>query len=106
MRHLAELLIVGFIVEYFVVPQIGGTHEALHVLASANPFLPLAALVLEILSLVAYFQFTRSLLPKESDPGLATLSRIQLSTLALSHCVPGGAPWVTRSATGSLCDPA
>jgi non-canonical purine NTP pyrophosphatase (RdgB/HAM1 family) len=89
-RHLAELLIVGFIVEYFVVPQIGGTHEALHVLASANPFLPLAALVLEILALVSYFQFTRTLIPKESDPGLATLSRIQLSTLALSHCVPGG----------------
>ncbi len=89
-RHLAELLIVGFIVEYFVVPQIGGTHEALHVLANANPFLPLAALVLEIFSLVSYFQFTRSLIPKGSDPGLATLSRIQLSTLALSHCVPGG----------------
>jgi hypothetical protein len=89
-RHLAELLIVGFIVEYFVVPQIGGTHEALHVLASANPFLPIAALVFEVLSLVAYFEFTRSLIPKETDPGLATLSRIQLSTLALSHCVPGG----------------
>jgi hypothetical protein len=89
-RHLAELLIVGFIVEYFVVPQIGGTHEALHVLASANPFLPVAALLLEICSLVAYFELTRSLIPKESDPGLATLSRIQLSTLALSHCVPGG----------------
>ena len=89
-RHLAELLIVGFIIEYFVVPQIGGTHEALHVLANANPFLPLAALVLEILSLVSYFQFTRTLIPKESDPGLVTLSRIQLSTLALSHCVPGG----------------
>jgi non-canonical purine NTP pyrophosphatase (RdgB/HAM1 family) len=89
-RRLAELLIVGFIVEYFVVPQIGGTHEALHVLASANPFLPVAALVLEIFSLIAYFELTRSLIPKETDPGLATLSRIELSTLALSHCVPGG----------------
>jgi uncharacterized protein (TIRG00374 family) len=89
-RHLAEVLIVGFIVEYFVVPQIGGTHKALHVLASANPFLPVAALVLEAFSLIAYFQLTRSLIPKETDPGLATLSRIELSTLALSHCVPGG----------------
>ena len=90
MRHLAELLIVGFIVEYFVVPQIGGTHEALHVLASVNPFLPVLGVVLEVLSLVAYFELTRTLIPKSSDPGLATLSRIQLSTLALSHCVPGG----------------
>ena len=31
-RRLAELLVVGFILEYFVVPQIGGTHKAIHVL--------------------------------------------------------------------------
>ena len=86
----AELLIVGFILEYFVVPQIGGTHKAIHVLASANPFLPLVGLGLEALSLLAYFELTRSLIPKSEDPGLATVSRIQLSTLALSHCVPGG----------------
>lgn len=89
-RHLAELLVVGFVIEYFVVPQIGGTHAALHVLAHVNPFLPLAGLALEVLSLVSYFQLTRSLLPRGSDPGFATMSRIQLSTLALSHCVPGG----------------
>lgn len=89
-RHLAELLLVGFIVEYFVVPQIGGTHKALNVLASVNPLLLVAGLVLEVLSWVAYFELTRSLIPKSSDPGFASLSRIQLSTLALSHCLPGG----------------
>jgi uncharacterized protein (TIRG00374 family) len=89
-RRLAELLIVGFVLEYFVVPQIGGTHKAIHVLASANPFLPVVGLALEALSLVAYFELTRSLIPKTEDPGFATVSRIQLSTLALSHCVPGG----------------
>jgi uncharacterized protein (TIRG00374 family) len=89
-RRLAELLVVGFILEYFVVPQIGGTHKAIHVLAGANPFLPLVGLGLEALSLLAYFELTRSLIPKSEDPGLATVSRIQLSTLALSHCVPGG----------------
>jgi uncharacterized protein (TIRG00374 family) len=83
-------LVVGFILEYFVVPQIGGTHKAIHVLAGANPFLPLVGLGLEALSLLAYFELTRSLIPKSEDPGLATVSRIQLSTLALSHCVPGG----------------
>ena len=89
-RHLAELLLVGFIIEYFVVPQIGGTHKALQVLASVNPLLLVAGLVLEVLSWVAYFQLTRLLIPKHSDPGFAALSRIQLSTLALSHCLPGG----------------
>ncbi|HXW78834.1 MAG TPA: YbhN family protein, partial [Acidimicrobiales bacterium] len=89
-RHLAELLLVGFILEYFVIPQIGGTHKALNVLASVNPWLLVAGLVLEILSWVAYFELTRSLIPKSSDPGFAALSRIQLSTLGLSHCLPGG----------------
>ena len=89
-RHLAELLLVGFIIEYFVVPQIGGTHKALHVLTSVNPLLLVAGLVLEVLSWVAYFELTRLLIPKHSDPGFAALSRIQLSTLALSHCLPGG----------------
>jgi len=89
-RHLAELLVLGFIIEYVVVPQIGGTHKALHTLAGANPFLPLAGLLLEVLSLLAYFQLTRCLIPKSSDPGLATVARVQLSTLAVSHCVPGG----------------
>ncbi len=89
-RHLAELLLVGFIVEYFVVPQISGTHKAVHVLASVNPFLPVLGVLLEMLSLVCYFELTRALIPKSSDPGFATLSRIQLSTLALSHCLPGG----------------
>lgn len=89
-RHLAEVLLAGFLIEYVVIPQTGGTHKILHELASANPLLPLAAVLAEILSLVAYFQLTRLLIPRRSDPGLATVSRIQLSTLALSHCVPGG----------------
>jgi uncharacterized protein (TIRG00374 family) len=89
-RHLAELLVTGFVLEYFVLPQIGGTHHAIHVLATVNPFLPIGALVLEALSLLAYFQLTRTLIPKSSDPGMATMARIELSTLAVSHCVPGG----------------
>ena len=39
-RRLAELLIVGFVLEYFVVPQIGGTHKAIHVLADGEPVPP------------------------------------------------------------------
>jgi len=89
-RRLAELLVAGFIIEYVVVPQIGGTHKAIHVLAGANPFLPLLGLIFEGLSLLAYFQLTRCLIPKTSDPGLLTVSRIELSTLAVSHSVFGG----------------
>jgi uncharacterized protein (TIRG00374 family) len=89
-RHLAELMVVVLIVEVFVLPEIGGTHKALHQLSHVNPFLPLAGLVAEVLALLTYFELTRTLIPPESDPGFASVSRIQLSTLALSHCVPGG----------------
>lgn len=89
-RHLAELLIVAFLVDLLVVPQIAGTHKALHVLASVNPVLPVVGLLAECLSLLAYFALTRSLIPKASDPGLVTVARIQLSSLSLSHCLPGG----------------
>jgi hypothetical protein len=82
--------VVALILDLFVVPQIGGTHKALHALATVNPLLPLAGLLLEVLSIVAYFELTRSVIPKGSDPGFAAVSRIQLSTLALSHCLPGG----------------
>ncbi len=89
-RHLAELLVVVLVVEVFVLPEIGGTHKALRELSHVNPFLPVAGLVAEVLALLAYFELTRTLIPPEADPGFASVSRIQLSTLALSHCVPGG----------------
>jgi hypothetical protein len=89
-KHLAEVLVLVFIVDVFALPEIGGPRKALHELAHANPLLPLVALALEVVSLLAYFQLTRSLLPKSADPGLFTVSRIELSTLAVSHCVPGG----------------
>jgi putative heme transporter len=82
--------VVGFIIEYVVVPKLAANHKALHELAAVNPLLPLTGLLLEILAQTAYFELTRSLIPKSSDPGLATVSRIQLATLALSHCIPGG----------------
>ena len=50
----------------------------------------MVGLALEAFRWFAYFELTRSLIPKSEDPGFATVSRIQLSTLALSHCVPGG----------------
>ena len=69
-RRLAELLIVGFILEYFVVPQIGGTHKAIHVLASANPFLPVLGLALEALSAGRVLRADPVPDPQERRPGL------------------------------------
>jgi uncharacterized protein (TIRG00374 family) len=85
-----RLLLVALIVEYFVVPQIAGTRKALHELVHVNPVLLLAGVGLEVASLLSYAQLTRSVLPREGRPGPWTILRIQLTTLSLSHCVPGG----------------
>jgi len=59
-------------------------------LADAQFGLIAAGVVMEVASIVAYALLTRSLLPHGQRPSMWTLLRIQLSTLAVSHVVPGG----------------
>jgi hypothetical protein len=89
-RHLLKLGIVLLIIEYLVLPQIAGTRQAIHLLGGVDVAWLVLGLVLEGGALVAYAQLTRAVLPARSDPGLTTVLRIQLTTLAVSHCVPGG----------------
>lgn len=90
-RRVAALLIVGALVEFFVVPQIGGARRAAHLLGRVNPALVALGVALEIGALLAYFQLTRSLLPRQSPrPSLFRMAQIELSSLGLSHVVPGG----------------
>jgi uncharacterized protein (TIRG00374 family) len=88
--HIGRLLILALIVEYLIVPQIAGTRDALKTLTRVDPLWLLLGVLLECASLAAYAQLTRSVLPKETDPGFSRVARIQLSTTALSHCVPAG----------------
>jgi uncharacterized protein (TIRG00374 family) len=89
-RRVAGWLVFVLVVEYLVLPQIAGTRKAVHLLGRVNPAYLLVGLALEAASVVAYAQLTRSVVPRRSDPGLWRIVRIQLSTLGLSHCVPGG----------------
>jgi len=89
-RRAAGWLAFLLVIEYLVIPQIPGTRKAIHLLAGVNPLYLLAGFLLEAASIITYAQLTRSVLPRASDPGLRTIVRIQLSTLGLSHCVPGG----------------
>jgi uncharacterized protein (TIRG00374 family) len=82
------LTLLALVVDYLVLPQVAGARKALHLVSHMNALLALLGLGLEVLSLVAYAQLTRSLLP----PGLpfSRIFRINLSTLSASHVVPGG----------------
>jgi uncharacterized protein (TIRG00374 family) len=88
--HIGQVLIIALIIEYLVLPQIAGTRDALKTLTHVDPLWLLLGVGLECLSIAAYAQLTRSVLPSETDPGFFRVLRIQLTTLAISHCVPGG----------------
>jgi uncharacterized protein (TIRG00374 family) len=90
-RVVAGLLLV-LVIEYLVLPQVAGARRSLGLLTHVNMAHVLVGFALGAASVVAYAQLTRGVLPRTaSAPGLWTVLRIQLSTLAVSHVVPGGA---------------
>ena len=52
--RVVKLLLFALVVHLFVIPQIGGARKALSVLGSVNPALVVAAVLLEVLSFLAY----------------------------------------------------
>jgi uncharacterized protein (TIRG00374 family) len=88
--HIGRLLVLALIVEYLVVPNIAGTRKAISKLVHVDPVYLLLGLVLEVASIVAYAALTRSVLGHDRSPGLGTMLRIQVTTLSVSHVVPGG----------------
>jgi putative heme transporter len=91
-RRVVVVLLLLLVLEYLVLPQIAGTRRALGLLSDVNLSYVLAGFALIAASLVAYTQLTRGVLPRgAAAPRFWTVLRIQLSTLAVSHVVPGGA---------------
>ena len=90
-RHVVYALVLLLVVEYLVLPQIAGARKALHLLGSVNPLGLTLGAALEVGALVAYAELTRSLLAVGERPTRFTVFRINLSTLAISHTLPGGA---------------
>ena len=93
--HVGRLLILALIVEYLVVPQLAGPRKVAHLITQVNPLLLLAGVGLEAGALLCYGQLTRTVLPAQRNLSLFTVMRIQMTTLSISHCAPGG------SATGT-----
>jgi uncharacterized protein (TIRG00374 family) len=89
-KRFVRLVIVAIVIEYLLMPQLAGTRKSWHLLIDVDNVWLLVALALEIGSLLAYALLTRTLLPEDSRPGYWRVLRIDLSTLAISHCVPAG----------------
>jgi len=78
------------IVEYLVLPQLAGARHSLHLLASVSVFDLVLGVLLEGAAIGAYAKLTQAVLPEGSRPRFSSLLRIDLSTMAASHIVPGG----------------
>jgi uncharacterized protein (TIRG00374 family) len=89
-RRVVLLLVGAFVVVHFVLPQIAGARRATHVLGQVEPLWLLAGTAVELLSVLAYAELTRSLLPQDQRPSLRRTLEITLTTLGVSHLVPGG----------------
>lgn len=90
MRRFVRLLIVAVVIEYLLIPQLAGSRRSWHLLLDVDNAWLLAALVLELGSLLTYALLSWLLLPAEGRPRYERVLRIDLSTLAISHCVPAG----------------
>jgi uncharacterized protein (TIRG00374 family) len=88
-RRGAILILVALALEYLVVPQIAGIRRSWHLLGRVDVTYVLLAVVLEIVSLACYAELTRAVLPRHASTFLR-IWRIDLSTLAVSHVLPGG----------------
>src|SRR4051794_19694475 len=84
------LLVLGLVIEFIVLPQLAGARKAWHLTTGVGPGWLILGLALELASLASYAELTRSLLPAAERPSRFTIQRIDLSTLAVSHLVPGG----------------
>lgn len=89
LRRVLTLVVLFFIVEYLVIPQFASARRALHLLREVNPYLLTLAVLTEGLAIASYSELTRSVFSPHAPRRFDT-NRVNLSTLALSHVVPGG----------------
>jgi uncharacterized protein (TIRG00374 family) len=89
LRGSIKLVLFLFVFVFFGLPAITNARDALHRLSSVEPILLLVGVGLELLSLVSYSQLTRVALPPHSV-SMPSLTRIQVTTRALTNVVPGG----------------
>ncbi len=75
--------------EFVVLPRLGGFGNALRQVGHLNLAFVAAGILLEAAALMAYAELTRTVLPP-NGPNRWRLLRIDLSSLALTHVVPGG----------------
>ncbi len=87
---LGRLTALGAVLWWFVLPQLRGSDPWSQLLPHLRSPWVMLAVAAEIGSLVLYTLATRTLLAPATRPPYARVARIDLSAIALGHCLPDG----------------
>ncbi|GIH15946.1 lysylphosphatidylglycerol synthase transmembrane domain-containing protein [Rugosimonospora africana] len=87
---LVQVLTLVLVTWLLVLPQLHGSLKSLHLLFRVDDSWVLLALTAELASLSFYTLLTRAMLPENIRPPLHRVVRIDLSAIALGHCLPDG----------------
>ena len=88
-RYTISAVVLLFIFEYLLLPEIASARKNVKVLSQVNVWLLVLAIALEFGALLAYAELSRTVFAPDS-PRRWTMLRINMSSLAVSHVVPGG----------------
>lgn len=84
------LVIVVAVVAFVIWPQLDEAESAWDAARRIDPRLLLAATGLQAASFASQVQLTRVVVPAAYRPTFASMGRVELATMAVSHTVPGG----------------
>jgi uncharacterized protein (TIRG00374 family) len=78
-----------FVLEYLLLPDIASARKSLNLLGEVNVFWLILGVLLEFCALAAYAELSHTVLTPDS-PRRFQLFRVNMSSLAVSHVLPGG----------------
>ena len=88
-RRGSLFILLVLVVEYLVLPKIAGLGHSLQLLRRVNIGFVMLGVLLEVASLASYAVLSIAVLPPRASR-VSRIWRIDLSTLAISHVLPGG----------------
>ena len=97
------VVILFFVIVYVVLPEFASARRSLDKINDINDIGLVVAVLLEIVSLVAYAELTHTVL-SPGAPHRSKLFRVNMSSLAVSHVLPGGTAPGTALAYRLLTD--
>jgi uncharacterized protein (TIRG00374 family) len=96
-------VVLFFVLEYLVLPELANARKSLDLLGRVNVGWLVAGVVFEGAALAAYAQLTHTVL-SPGAPSRFRLFRVNMSSLAVSHVIPGGTASGTAVAYRLLTD--